>query len=548
MNFYSNLYRPHDRLKVILLLIAVLVVYLPFIGNPLIFDDVPFFSGIASYADMAFSFNFRWFPYSTLGVTWVFFGEAPFAFRIQNLLLHALNTVLLLLVLRLWISLFIAEPARQSIFNWATWLGVLVFALHPLATYATGYLVQRSILMALLFNLIMHLAYFRGLLEGRKRFAVLAVAAYFLAVFSKEHSLLIPAILLPLTWVLRAKIKLAKPALLLTWLSFAAIALLVVLSAKGVIGRAYEKDAANLLDHEGLLKGMPMVHLLSMLTQAGLFFKYLGLMLIPNPAWMSIDMRETFLMDWKIWQSWIGLSAYLLYGVGAFALLIRGGRKGLMGLALLYPWCLFPVEFSSVRVQEIFVLYRPYLWLPGFILFITLLLSALPDNKMKWISVLIVMLLLPLSWNRLWVMGDNQRLWDDAVSLLHGENKLGSHRIYFNRAQAAVGHKDWEAAIKDYRKSLAINANYPEVNLMLAVALNNAKHYSEAIIELDKVIVAQPTNKNAYYTKGVVLRNLHDEAGAFLQMQHSCDLGQQMACVMVNLKKSTQPQINTNKH
>ena len=45
-------------------------------------------------------------------------------------------------------------------------------------------------------------------------------------------------------------------------------------------------------------------------------------------------------------------------------LLLRGGIKGLFGLALLYPW-LQPVKFPSIRVQEPFVLYRGYLSMPG---------------------------------------------------------------------------------------------------------------------------------------------------------------------------------------
>ena len=71
---------------------------------------------------------------------------------------------------------------------WAAWVGALIFALHPVAVYAVGYVVQRSILMATFFVLVMQLSYLHGLLTGRRRWLVLAAAAYFLAVFSKEHS------------------------------------------------------------------------------------------------------------------------------------------------------------------------------------------------------------------------------------------------------------------------------------------------------------------------------------------------------------------------
>lgn len=534
MNFYSSLYFFRDWSKVLLLLLAVAAVYLPFLENPLVFDDFALFGGgtVSRYADAPFNFEFRWLPYTTLGVTWVFFGENPPVFRVQNLILHGMNVLLLLLVLRLWISLFITNVSKERAANWGAWLGAMVFACHPLTVYGVGYLVQRSILMATLFTLVMHLAYFRGLIDGDKRYAALAVAAYFLAVFSKEHSLLVPAILLPMTWALREKIRLPVRTLLATWIGFAVIAAIVVMRAKGILGQVYEKDAAELLSQEGLFKEMPMAHLLSVLTQAGLFFKYCLLMLVPNPAWMSIDMRETFIMEWKDWKSWIGIIAYLAYGLGAMLCILRGGRTALFGIALFYPWSLFPVEFASVRVQEIFVLYRAYLWLPGFMLLIPLLCSGLPERKIMLAGVLSVVLLIPMSWNRLWVFADVYRAWDDAVQLLHGEDRLGSHRTYFNRARASAAKKNWDAAIADYKKSLAINSHYTEVNINLGKVLINAQRFEEAIVEFDKVIYAEPKNANAYYGKGFALKRLHDDEGAMQQIRKSCDLGLNQACLI----------------
>lgn len=541
---HSSLYFPKDRIKALFLLLVAALVYLPFLNNPLMFDDFVLVGGggVSYYADALFNFDFRWFPYSSLGVTWVFVGEEPMVFRVQNLLLHGLNVLLLLLLLRVWISLFIAQPDRRKMMEWGAWLGALIFACHPLAVYGVGYLVQRSILMATLFTLVLHLSYLRGLIEGNKRYAALAVAAYFLAVFSKEHSLLIPAILLPVTWVVRQKINLSQRALLFTWLGFAVVACIVLLRTKGLLGQAYERDAAALLDQDGLLKGMPMVHLLSVLTQAGLFFKYLLLMLLPNPAWMSIDMRETFIMDWRDWQSWLGIAAYLIYGLAGLWCLLRGsGRLALFGLALLYPWSLYPVEFSSVRVQEIFVLYRAYLWLPGLLLLIPVICDSLPERKILLGAVLSIVLLVPLAWNRLWTFADTFRLWDDAVQLLHGEDRLGSHRTYFNRARAAAARKDWNEAITGYRKSMSINSNYTEVNVALGRVLIDTKQYKAAIVEFDKAILKEPYNGEAYFVKAFALKNLHDNKGAIQALKRSCDLNWQQACAII----STKPRMRT---
>jgi tetratricopeptide (TPR) repeat protein len=534
MNNYPELYYPQDRIKALLLLLLVGLVYTPFLHNPLVFDDATFFKfPISNFADA--SFCLRWFSYTTLGVTWAFFGEDPLIFRVQNLLLHGMNVLLLLLVLRLWISLFVTEPARQKMANWGAWLGALVFACHPLAVYGTGYLMQRSVLMATLFTLVLHLAYFQGLLQGDKRYAALAVAAYFLALFSKEHSLMAPAILLVLTWVLRKQIKLPLRALFATWAGFAISALLVLLMSKGVFGQVYEIDAAALLGQEEALKGVTQLHLLSALTQAGLFFKYCLLMIIPNPGWMSIDMREPFILSLRDWTGWAGLFFFAGYGIFAFLCLLRGGRIALLGLALLYPWLSFMTEFSAIRVQEIFVLYRCYLWLPGFMLLLPLLFSAIPDKKIMLTGVIATLLLVPLAWNRLWVFADNYRLWDDAVQLLHGEDRLGAQRTYYSRGYYAGKDKgNWTQAIADFKKSLQISSAFPPVRVALAEAYVNVGLIQEAMNEYDSAIALDPKNAEAYYSKAFVLKNMQDYEGAMTAMQKSCELGKNMACVMSN--------------
>ena len=57
---YSNLYFSSDRIKALSLLFLVGLIYLPFLGSPLMFDDVPLFqNSITSFADASFDFTFR---------------------------------------------------------------------------------------------------------------------------------------------------------------------------------------------------------------------------------------------------------------------------------------------------------------------------------------------------------------------------------------------------------------------------------------------------------------------------------------------------------
>ena len=123
------------------------------------------------------------------------------------------------------------------------------------------------------------------------------------------------------------------------------------------------------------------------------------------------------------------------------------------------------------------------------------------------------------------------------MGLLQGEDRLGAHRTYFIRAQASAAVKNWDAAISDYKKSQSINSTYPEVNIALASAYSNLGRNQEALAEFDKAIAGNPKIASAYYGKSFVLKNLHDMAGAIQQMEKSCQLGLQQACVIVALSQ-----------
>lgn len=536
-----NYFQTRDRAWLLSLFGVVCLVYLPFLGNPFVFDDVTFFlsGGAASnYAHTLFDFNLRWLPYASLGWTAALFSDAvPHFFHLGNALLHAANVILLFYLLRQLLGAVVAEPERSRAIIWGAWLAALLFAVHPVAVYAVGYVIQRSILLATLFALVMQLAYLRALLTGQARWLLLAVLAYFLAGFSKEHSVLMPAVLLALHVLLRgssrpAAIKLGSRALWLCWGAFAAIGVLLVLRAKGVLGAPYEPMAAFLFEQQGLVASTPMLHLLSALTQAGLFFKYLLLWLLPNPAWMSVDMREHFISGLGEWQGWAGGLAFIAYGVLAFRLLLRGGIKGLLGFALLYPWLQFMVELAGIRVQEPFVLYRSYLWMPGMLLLVPLLLLKLPGRRTMLMLGLSVLLLLPLAWNRLGVFGDNYRLWNDAALLLPNEQAAGADRIFFNRGQAQAAAHEWHEAAADFERVVALSPQLAPVRSELGMAYLNLGRFEEALAQFDAGIAIAPDDGKQYFGKGLALMRLHQSLQAQQQMKKGCELGESMACLM----------------
>jgi protein O-mannosyl-transferase len=506
LNYFNNRHRG----MILGLLLVVCLVYIPYFNNALFFDDLPFFSDtVNQFINTPWHLYSRWLPYMSLAWTYTLFSDIPLPLHLGNLLLHFTNTLLVFVLLQQLCSLVLNQNKKTTLpaffispSNWGAWLGALAFACHPVAVYAVGYVVERSIVMATLFVLAMQISYIKGLLSPQKlqqaSWLTLTVLFYFCAVFSKEHSLMAPALLVAITLLLKPVIQANWRAIVAAWLGLLAIAVFVALRSRGIAATA-EHDASLLFTQHSIVSTTENVQALSMVTQAGLFFKYVFLWLVPNPAWMSIDMREPFASTINTWQNWLKVACFIGYGAIGLKLLLKRGKLGLLGFALLYPWLLFFIEFSTVRVQEPFVLYRSYLWAPGLLLLIPLALDylvarSLLQNKKAIIAFTVVILaMIPLAWNRLNVFSDEYKLWNDAALLLKSEKQAGAARIFYNRGLAELHQQKPKAAVLDFKRVLAIDPTIYQAHENLGSAYLGAGQFKEALVSLNQAIALTQT-------------------------------------------------------
>lgn len=409
--------------------------YVPFLRNPLVFDDLIFFSGrrFAYYALNPLGLDLRLPPYFTLTMTEVLWSGVIAAQRIASLLLHT-GVALVLYKLLLDLQRAAFAPQAQADAPLRAAIGAAAFALHPVAVYGAGYLVQRSIVMATLFGLLSMVLFLRGLRRGSHADAFSAALLYSLAVLSKEHAVLLPAAaVLLVAWTGTARrFALRHAAFYLALCAPAAV--FVTLRSLGVIGGAYEEAAGAIAAQVSAASGESIVEqslALSAVTQAGLFFKYLGLWLWPDTAGMSIDLRVDFAAGWT--PGWIvaKVAAFAACGALGVVLLLRRGAAGLAGFGLLYAWTLYFVEFSAVRFQEPFVLYRSYLWGPGFACIVVAALSRLPRRGALAAGLLGCAVLAYGAHDRLVTFSRSLLLWEDAVAKLPDRPvPLGSRALY----------------------------------------------------------------------------------------------------------------------
>ena len=529
------------RSRVVALLLAVLCcsVYLPFVTNPFVLDDHNLF-GKPNFIDYAFQFWLapRWLPYATLAHTHVIFGGSISALRLGNLFLHVVNVVLVFVLLReLCLASFNADDIKQresQAFVIAC-TGATFFAVHPVAVYAVGYVVQRTMLMSTLFMLLMLVTYLRWLKSGRTALWVWSVVWYFLSVFSKEHSVVAPAVAFLLTFVVQRPSVTVVRRIVAPFFAYAVVALIVVSMVKGGLGTAYEPYALDTIKN-GQDVAPQSVYSLSVVTQLYLYLKYVFLWVFPSVSRMSLDMREALAPSVMAIPYVAAVIGIVCYALAAFSMLLRGGRWSVAGWILLFPLVMFATELSTIRVREPFVLYRAYLWFPLFGALIPLALLRISARLNFALVVPLICVQVGLSWNRLHSLSDELLAWEDAAKLLVTGRELGADRIYYNRALGLIGKNRHREALTDLDRTIALNSSLAPVYFTRATVNFRLNRYLDALYDTNASLALDSTQSSSYLARSTVLKKLGRDEEALVDLRKSCDMKNVIACYAASLE------------
>jgi regulator of sirC expression with transglutaminase-like and TPR domain len=486
-----------------LMVVGVFLLYAGSYRNPLVFDDGIIASILRQDAAGACApLGRRCLPYLTFGLTYLGAGADLFWLRFGNVLCHAAAALACFFFLdRLFDAVRRTGPPhaeesfpRQD--HLLAFCGALLFAVHPVTVYGVAYLSQRSVVMATLFSLLGLGAFARALALGDRRWLWLSVLLYVMAVFSKEHAVMLPAVAAAMAVLLGKRL----PGSRLDWAALAAVALCaaaaVTLSVRPIIGTPYEDYVRQLKAFEGAA-ATTGPYLSSALTQTYLFFKYLLLWLVPYPGWMSIDLRQPIAGGMLAWPYAPAAVAFLAYGLAAMLLTLRRGTPGLLGFGLLMPWLLFLTEFVTVRLQEPFVLYRSYLWMAGFPAILPFVTRRWPARRIVAGCAVLALAFSVGARDRLATFSSELALWDDAVRKNTDLSLDFVARGYVNRAAALLRvHRldealgDLDIALKLDPRSAHAYTNRGSVRLRMAEAAAALPDFDRAI-ELDAAL-AEP--------------------------------------------------------
>ena len=453
---------------VALVVAGLLAIYLPSLGNGLVFDDEILANGYLFGQFGSLGLRPRAFSYGTFVWLHAVFGDGWWKQRLVNVLLHGG------VVAALWgfwremlrhvqpATVLPGEaPPDPASAPAALALSIGVFALNPVAVYAVAYLIQRSILMATLFVVLALWAFARGVATRSPLMLALALGSYALAIVSKEYAILAPLAAIPVY------ILVARPAPKRLVLLAAGGAVLVVLVGVAlwtrygeIIGKPFDEYSRVYIAQLGQLDPNAAQHAwgLSILNQAWLFFEYGVRWFLPYAGWMSIDQRPPFPVAWLTFPQCLGLAGYLAVIVGGFYLLLKfRDWRALAGLSLLLPALLFGTEFVTVWVQDPFVLYRSYLWAIGVPGLVWCLAHDAPPRALLAAGVVVAALFIWQGVDRVFSMETPVAAWTDAIEKLPRDPRaVGRWFPYLSRGNEYLDRKDFESALHDFQASSAL--------------------------------------------------------------------------------------------
>ncbi len=188
----------NQTLLIIILLLLSCAVYINTFQNQFTYDDRPVLledHRLRSFDSLVPLFThdymmtpdhnlYRPLPMLSIAVNYLLSGEAPWSYRIINLLLHSLNVILLFIFLG---NFYQNRPGFR-------FLASAIFAVHPAATEAVNLIVYRAELLTFMLSIAAFHLYIRR--DRGKYFLHGSVTLYFLAMLSKESAMVLPLFLL----------------------------------------------------------------------------------------------------------------------------------------------------------------------------------------------------------------------------------------------------------------------------------------------------------------------------------------------------------------
>ena len=414
--------------------------------------------------------------FTVLWLEWHLWGSHAAGYLTVNIVLQAINVLLLWLVLR-----------RYKLAG--AWLAALLFAVHPLNVATVAWLSQIKSILAMSFALLVVLADQRFTETRRLRWYAAALVLFLLALLSKSAVVTLPVVLVLLNAWQRRKFVRAD---MVRYVPFFALSILF-----GLVTIWFQSHR--------VLETTP-VRQIGFLARAGdaacaLWF-YVGKALLPvnlmlvYPNWTSPQSG--------VWQM-LAVAGWLM----VIMVLWRLRQEGALVALGCYVAMLLPVlgffdqgfyAFSLVADHWQYFALPALLVLPAELLVKARRMAgrvALPT------TATVVGVLLLATIGRASLFSDAESLWRDSVA-----RNPGSWVTHFNLGLALKEQGRIEEAIACYRQALQLNPNDVKSHNNLGNALLEQNQFGEAVVQFREAIRLKPDLPAAHNNLGVALARM----------------------------------------
>jgi tetratricopeptide (TPR) repeat protein len=518
------------------LAVGVCALYSQVLRNGFVFDDIPylvenrhiqqgFTLSAIKWAFTAF-YCANWHPLTWLSAMLDFriFGPNPAGHHAVNVLLHAANTVLLLLVLRrmtgsLWRSAFVAA----------------LFAVHPLHVESVAWVAERKDVLSTLFLLTTIWAYADYAQSPNPRRYALVALTFTFGLMSKPMLVSVPILLLLLDfWPLRrlslgndAKKKRAMTVPKLIWektplFALSAVSCVITYFAQQNIGAVVrlEKFPLGLRMANALVSYVAYIWKMIWPTGLAVYYPYpvhgipalltigaaLILIVISGFA-IRAGKRHPYLAVGWLWYVISLVPVIGLVQVGEQSMADRYTYISLIGLFVMIAWGapellprLVPVSPRLLVAPSLCViaalsvcawLQAPY-WKSDYTLFFRTV-SVTANNK--------------LAHNNLGIQLEGQGKLDEAIvqyrKALEIDPDYADAHLDLGNALLAQGKVT--EAVKEYSEVRRINPNDKKASVALANAMSRQGKGDLAATEYSRILESDPNNVDAHYNLGLEL-------------------------------------------
>jgi len=505
--------------------LATFLVYLAALQNDFVgWDDGPYVvenhyirSFDAAFFRWAF-FDFyasNWHPLTWLShaLDYSAWGLNPLGHHLTNILLHALNTFLVVL---LTAKLLGADKARKpfltdrNVLIAAGTTGVL-FGIHPVHVESVAWVAERKDLLCGLFFLLSISAYLNfaenrpsaentGGLQDQNKYSrnqyLMSLGFFLLALLSKPMAVTLPVVLLILDWYPLDRVR--------SWNTLRT----AVVEKLPFFAGSVMSSILTVLAQRGTIAPLEFVPVSTRLLVAiNSLLSYIGKMLwpanlipfYPYPGTASLAEPEYL------------LSLIFVTGLTAGCFFLAKRQKWWLAAWAYYIATLIPV-LGIVQVGKQAMADR-YTYLPGLGPFLCLGLAAawIADKTTKvnrgrfavqaFASVVAVAAITGLSW----LTVEQTGVWKNTLVFWNYVIEKEPDRVpqaYNNRGLALKNMGRLQEAIEDLNRAIALNPEYTLAYNNRGVILKKAGMFREAIEDFDKAIDLDPSYSKAYNNRG----------------------------------------------